>query len=128
MGEVWVAKQTEPVKRKVALKLIKAGMDTKAVPQRFEQERQALDWLRANLAQWIKQLEDGSPEARTRVQGTLAHWRQDPDLASVRGEAALAKLPADEQPGWRQLWADVEQTLARAREENKRPEKSTKKQ
>jgi serine/threonine protein kinase/pilus assembly protein TadC len=42
MGEVWVAKQTEPVKRKVALKLIKAGMDTKAVVQRFEQERQAL--------------------------------------------------------------------------------------
>ena len=28
MGEVWVAKQTEPVKRKVALKLIKAGMDS----------------------------------------------------------------------------------------------------
>jgi serine/threonine protein kinase/tetratricopeptide (TPR) repeat protein len=42
MGEVWVAKQTEPVKRKVALKLIKAGMDSKAVLQRFDQERQAL--------------------------------------------------------------------------------------
>src|SRR5215831_14437508 len=42
MGEVWVAKQTEPVKRKVALKLIKAGMDSRAVVQRFEQERQAL--------------------------------------------------------------------------------------
>jgi serine/threonine protein kinase len=42
MGEVWVAKQTEPVKRKVALKLIKAGMDTRAVLQRFEAERQAL--------------------------------------------------------------------------------------
>jgi hypothetical protein len=42
MGEVWVAKQTEPVKRKVALKLIKKGMDSKAVLQRFEQERQAL--------------------------------------------------------------------------------------
>ena len=42
MGEVWVAKQTEPVKRKVALKLIKSGMDSKAVLQRFEQERQAL--------------------------------------------------------------------------------------
>lgn len=42
MGEVWVAKQSEPVKRKVALKLIKAGMDTKSVVQRFEQERQAL--------------------------------------------------------------------------------------
>jgi serine/threonine protein kinase/Tfp pilus assembly protein PilF len=42
MGEVWIAKQTEPVKRKVALKLIKTGMDSKAVLQRFEQERQAL--------------------------------------------------------------------------------------
>lgn len=42
MGEVWVAKQSEPLKRKVALKLIKAGMDSKPVVQRFEQERQAL--------------------------------------------------------------------------------------
>jgi serine/threonine protein kinase len=42
MGEVWVARQTEPVKRTVALKLIKTGMDSKAVLQRFEQERQAL--------------------------------------------------------------------------------------
>ena len=42
MGEVWVAKQTQPVKRNVALKLIKEGMDTKLVLARFEQERQAL--------------------------------------------------------------------------------------
>lgn len=42
MGEVWDAKQAEPVKRRVALKLIKAGMDSKAVLKRFEQERQAL--------------------------------------------------------------------------------------
>jgi len=42
MGEVWVAKQTEPVKRKVALKLIKTGIDCRTVLQRFEQERQAL--------------------------------------------------------------------------------------
>ena len=42
MGDVWVAKQTEPVKRRVALKLIKKGMDSKAVLARFEQERQAL--------------------------------------------------------------------------------------
>ena len=42
MGEVWVAKQTEPVRRQVAIKLIKAGMDSKAVLTRFEQERQAL--------------------------------------------------------------------------------------
>jgi tetratricopeptide (TPR) repeat protein len=42
MGEVWVAKQTEPVKRKVAVKVIKAGMDSRAVLARFEAERQAL--------------------------------------------------------------------------------------
>jgi eukaryotic-like serine/threonine-protein kinase len=42
MGAVWVAKQTEPVKRKVALKLIKTGMDSRTVLARFEQERQAL--------------------------------------------------------------------------------------
>jgi non-specific serine/threonine protein kinase/serine/threonine-protein kinase len=42
MGEVWLAEQHEPVRRKVALKLIKAGMDTKQVIARFESERQAL--------------------------------------------------------------------------------------
>ncbi len=42
MGSVWRAKQTEPVKRFVAVKLIKAGMDSRQVLARFEAERQAL--------------------------------------------------------------------------------------
>jgi serine/threonine protein kinase/WD40 repeat protein len=42
MGEVWVADQLEPIKRRVALKLIKPGMDSRAVLARFEAERQAL--------------------------------------------------------------------------------------
>jgi len=42
MGEVWRAEQTAPFHRTVALKLIKAGMDTRAVVARFESERQAL--------------------------------------------------------------------------------------
>lgn len=42
MGTVYRAQQTTPVKREVALKLIKAGMDSKAVIARFEAERQAL--------------------------------------------------------------------------------------
>ncbi|MCW5550698.1 MAG: protein kinase [Verrucomicrobiae bacterium] len=41
-GVVFMAEQTEPVHRKVALKIIKAGMDTKEVIARFEAERQAL--------------------------------------------------------------------------------------
>jgi tetratricopeptide (TPR) repeat protein len=42
MGRVWTAQQTEPVRRMVAVKLIKAGMDSKAVLARFDAERQAL--------------------------------------------------------------------------------------
>lgn len=42
MGEVWLAEQKEPVRRRVAIKLIKAGMDTREVVARFESERQAL--------------------------------------------------------------------------------------
>jgi len=42
MGSVWRAKQTEPVKRYVAIKLIRAGMDSKQVLARFDAERQAL--------------------------------------------------------------------------------------
>ena len=42
MGEVWLAEQKEPVRRRVALKLVKAGMDTREVVARFESERQAL--------------------------------------------------------------------------------------
>src|SRR3954469_21504222 len=41
-GTVWVADQEKPVRRRVALKVIKLGMDTKEVIARFEQERQAL--------------------------------------------------------------------------------------
>ena len=42
MGEVWLAEQEAPVKREVALKVIKRGMDTAQVVTRFEAERQAL--------------------------------------------------------------------------------------
>jgi WD40 repeat protein/serine/threonine protein kinase len=41
-GEVWMAEQKRPVKRRVALKIIKLGMDTRQVVARFEAERQAL--------------------------------------------------------------------------------------
>ncbi|HMF16099.1 MAG TPA: tetratricopeptide repeat protein, partial [Gemmataceae bacterium] len=51
MGTVWMAQQTEPVKRVVALKLIKPGMDSKQIIARFEAERQALAIMdHANIA------------------------------------------------------------------------------
>ena len=60
MGTVWVAEQTQPVRRKVALKLIKAGMDSKNVLSRFEAERQALALMdHPNIA---KVLDGGTTE------------------------------------------------------------------
>ncbi len=60
MGTVWVAEQTQPVRRKVALKLIKAGMDSKSVLSRFEAERQALAMMdHPNIA---KVLDGGTTE------------------------------------------------------------------
>ena len=42
MGEVWMADQEKPVRRRVAIKLVKPGMDSRAVLARFDAERQAL--------------------------------------------------------------------------------------
>jgi serine/threonine protein kinase len=39
MGDVWLAEQREPVRRRVALKLVRAGMNTRQVIPRFEAER-----------------------------------------------------------------------------------------
>ena len=51
MGIVYVAEQTHPVRRKVAVKVIKPGMDTKEIIARFETERQALAMMaHANIA------------------------------------------------------------------------------
>src|SRR6187455_2461342 len=50
-GVVWMAEQEKPVRRRVALKIIKLGMDTKEVIARFEQERQALAMMEhSNIA------------------------------------------------------------------------------
>ncbi len=45
MGEVWIAEQNQPVKRQVALKLIRSGLRTKEILARFEGERQALSLM-----------------------------------------------------------------------------------
>src|SRR5205085_4326798 len=61
MGVVYVAEQTHPVRRRVALKLIKPGMDTREVVARFEVERQALALMdHPNIA---KVLDAGSTDA-----------------------------------------------------------------
>jgi tetratricopeptide (TPR) repeat protein len=68
--------------------------------------RQALDWLRADLDLGARLRRDGKSAG-----GVFATWRTDVDLAGVRDQAALAKLPAAERQVWRRLWADVDTLL-----------------
>ncbi len=68
-GVVYVAEQTEPVRRRVALKVIKLGMDTKQVVARFEAERQALAMMdHPNIA---KVLDAGTTESGVRQRGSV---------------------------------------------------------
>ncbi|MGO9922041.1 MAG: protein kinase domain-containing protein, partial [Isosphaeraceae bacterium] len=82
---------------------------------RTQFRNQAHTWLEAELATWTKLLGSANAQQRQPIAKTLKHWQQDADLASVRDEAALAKLPAEEREGWKSLWAKVDALLARAR-------------
>jgi serine/threonine-protein kinase len=75
---------------------------------------QALGWLRADLALWKERLKRGKPPERQAAQGTLRHWQIDPDLAGVRDQAGLAKLPEAERTAWATLWGEVRGLLAKA--------------
>jgi tetratricopeptide (TPR) repeat protein/serine/threonine protein kinase len=70
--------------------------------------KQALTWLRADLAAWDKRLAAQPKQARAAVLQTMEHWQRDPDFAGVRGPEALAKLPEAERQDWEQLWQEIE--------------------
>jgi tetratricopeptide (TPR) repeat protein/tRNA A-37 threonylcarbamoyl transferase component Bud32 len=78
--------------------------------------KQALDWLQADLTLWAKQVETQKAENRAVVMQFLKHWQEDADLAGIRNEASVAKLPADEQEACKKLWADVEAVIKRTQE------------
>jgi Flp pilus assembly protein TadD len=76
--------------------------------------QQALSWLRDSLQHYAKQLETADAKTRATLQQTLRYWQQDPDLAGLRDEKAMAKLPEAERQAWQKLWADVAALLKRA--------------
>ena len=76
--------------------------------------RQALDWLKAELAAWNTKISGNDPQARAEAARTLKWWQADSDLAGLRGPDALAQLPESERRDWQKLWADVEAILKRA--------------
>ena len=75
--------------------------------------KQALEWLRVELALWIKVIESGPPAQRAEVLRQLKHLPQDSDLAGIRDAEAVAKLPAEERAAYEKLWSDVTSLLKR---------------
>jgi tetratricopeptide (TPR) repeat protein len=69
----------------------------------------ALGWLRDDLTAYAKLADQNNPAVKQAVQQRLAHWRQDPDLASVRDPQALDRLPENERASWQALWRDVDE-------------------
>jgi tetratricopeptide (TPR) repeat protein len=74
--------------------------------ERADLRRQALAWLRADLAAWQRLLET-RPELAGALSQTLRHWLADPDFNGVRGREALARLPEPERRAWQALWQEV---------------------
>jgi hypothetical protein len=66
-----------------------------------------------------KQLQSGPPADNAVVQKALRHWQQNKDLAGIRDNTALAKLPAGERDALDKLWADVAALLKNAEEKSK---------
>jgi hypothetical protein len=99
------------------------GQDTAGLSaaQRARLRRQALTWLRADLASWTKQLETGSPQARQAARARMQAWRSDRSLAGVRDAPGLAGLPAEERRRWQAFWADVAAARTKGRPAPKPP-------
>jgi len=87
MGEVWLAEQSQPIRRRVALKLIRGGFGSKEVVARFESERQALAMMdHPGIARVYDAgtTEDGLPYfAMEHVQGDPIHTHCDRVRATV---------------------------------------------
>ena len=79
--------------------------------ERVRLRRQALEWLRADLAAWGRV--NKADKARPLIAQHLQRWLADTDFDGVRRSEALDRLPEAERQAWRQLWADVAALLAR---------------
>jgi serine/threonine-protein kinase len=84
--------------------------------ERARLRRQAITWLRADLAAWRQLLDKEPVKMRAVVQKTMQHWQQDNDFAGVRGPEALSKLPEDERQDWQKLWQEAEALRKSAQE------------
>jgi serine/threonine-protein kinase len=83
-------------------------------PERERLRKQAREWLRLDLAAWSKKVDSGTEADRIQAQKTLASWRDDSDLAGLRDENTLKRLPPAERQQCQALWQEVATLLRRA--------------
>jgi eukaryotic-like serine/threonine-protein kinase len=81
---------------------------------RAKLRRQAREWLQAELAAWASCHDSGATEMKAKIAPILEHWKADSDLAGIRDEKELAKLPAEERSALKPLWTDVDRLLSKA--------------
>jgi tetratricopeptide (TPR) repeat protein len=75
--------------------------------------RQALDWLTIEFKVWARRHLLGKPGDRRAAATAMRAWQREEDLAEVRNEQGLTRLPLDERRAWQTLWADVAALAAR---------------
>jgi tetratricopeptide (TPR) repeat protein len=81
--------------------------------ERARLRKQAYDWLRADLALWVKQISTAEPSDRAAIAKTLRSWQTDAAFSGVRDEEPLARLPEQERADWQKLWAEVDSILGK---------------
>jgi serine/threonine-protein kinase len=82
--------------------------------ERARHRRQALEWLRADLAGWTKQTQSAKAVEREEALNILGQWEGDSDFAEVRDPDKLKKLPDAERDAWRKFWDDVAAVRSKA--------------
>jgi eukaryotic-like serine/threonine-protein kinase len=101
-----------------AAALAGTGFDKDAAPLeeavKTRLRNQAREWLVSDLATWAKVFDAGPAATKTKIAPTLKHWKEDTDLAGIRDEKALSRLPAAERAAFVQLWAGVDELHAKA--------------
>ncbi len=85
-------------------------------PARAKLRSQSLDWLKAELAAWVKFANSSQHQATAMAVQGIERWKKDPDLAGVRDADALAKLPEPEKQAWRGLWTEVDALARKAQD------------
>jgi serine/threonine protein kinase/Flp pilus assembly protein TadD len=82
--------------------------------ERARLRKHALDWLNDDLQAWSRLLDSKAEKVGPGIAQKMALWLDDPGFAGVRGQEALAKLPAAERADWQKLWQEVDALRQRA--------------